>query len=221
MVRPLKNSEMHKRRPTNQIQNYAHREDRFEAEEAVFSAFEQIVRDYAAPLMRFIYSRVRCPADAEDICQETFLKAFRSRDSFDGQSSLKTWLFSIAYHETVSFLRKKKLPTSDSFGLLSAKAPSPEPEDRDGENIWHWARELPAEQYTLLWLKYKEELSTEEIARILRKSRLNTRVMLHRARRRLAEILQRKLNSRTEPFLGCVPKRLACKSGASHVLPHH
>ncbi|MEJ5259641.1 MAG: sigma-70 family RNA polymerase sigma factor [Anaerohalosphaeraceae bacterium] len=212
---------MQKRRDTNPTQDNARREDRFQTAETAFSAFEQIVRDYTAPLMRFIYSRVRCPADAEDICQETFLKAYRSRNSFDGQSSLKTWLFSIAYHETVSFLRKKKLPTTGTFGLLSAKIPLSEPENRDEENIWHWARELPAEQYTLLWLKYKEELSTEQIARILRKSRLNTRVMLHRARRRLAELLQRKLHSRMEPFPGSVPKRLACKSGASHVLPHH
>ncbi len=210
---------MQKHRDTNPTQDNACREDRFQAEETVFSAFEQIVRDYTAPLMRFIYTRVRCPEDAEDICQETFLKAFRSRDSFDGQSSLKTWLFSIAYHETVSFLRKKKLPTSGSLQLLSAEAASSNPQNHDLETIWTWARELPAEQYTLLWLKYKEELSTEEIARILRKSRLSTRVMLHRARRRLAEIIQRKETASDSASLCLHPTDLAyAKKGADYVL---
>jgi len=172
-------------------------------------AFEKIVREYTVPLMRFICSRVRCSADAEDICQETFLKAFRSQHSFDGQSSLKTWLFSIAYHETVSFLRKKKIPTTSSFQSLSVENASSDSQNPDSENIWHWARELPAEHYTLLWLKYKEDLSTEQIAQILRKSRLNTRVMLHRARRRLAEILRRKEVGRDSAFLCPNPKGLA------------
>jgi len=184
------------------------RQDNLNDEKAAL-AFEGIVREYTIPLMRFICSRVRCSADAEDICQETFLKAFRSQHSFDGQSSLKTWLFSIAYHETVSFLRKKKLPTTGSFQSFSVETSSSDLQNPDSENIWHWARELPAEQYTLLWLKYKEDLSTEQIAKILRKSRLNTRVMLHRARRRLAEILRRKDSGRDSAFLSRNPKGLA------------
>ncbi|HOQ04478.1 MAG TPA: sigma-70 family RNA polymerase sigma factor [Anaerohalosphaeraceae bacterium] len=182
-------------RPKTVYKEKPFQQDNLNNEKAAL-AFEKIVQEYTIPLMRFICSRVRCSADAEDICQETFLKAFRSRDSFDGQSSLKTWLFSIAYHETVSFLRKKKIPTTGSFQSLSVENASSDLQNPDSENIWHWARELPAEQYTLLWLKYKEDLSTEQIAQILRKSRLNTRVMLHRARRRLAEILRRKETGR-------------------------
>lgn len=182
-------------------------------------AFETIIRDYADNLMRFVYSRVRSRTDAEDICQETFLKAFQGWHSFDQQSSLKTWLFSIAYHEIVSFLRKKKRSICSTLHVLSAEPSVCTTQEPESENIWHLAEQLPAELYTLLWLKYKEDLSTAQIARILRKSQLNIRVMLHRARRRLVDILQRENSRQTFPiFRPASSTGLAYEKGASHVL---
>jgi RNA polymerase sigma-70 factor (ECF subfamily) len=180
-------------------------------------AFEAIVRDYSDSLMRFIYSRVRSLPDAEDICQETFLKAFQGRKSFDGHSSLKTWLFCIAYRQIISFLRKKKLPTSGQIHWVTAESVPAPSQDQNEENIWHLAQKLSPEQYTLLWLKYKEDLSTAEIARILGKSRLNIRVMLHRARLKLADILRRDSICRDHPAVRPVPAA-AYPKGASHVL---
>lgn len=152
--------------------------------------FEQIAKEYSSSLMRFIYSRVRSLPDAEDICQETFLKAYKGRYTFNGKSSIKSWLFAIAYHETISFLRKRKLPTCVLLPSISSKTAASPSETDESFNIWALARQLPDEQYTSLLLRYQEDISIAEIAQILQKSRLNTRVILHRARRRLAEILQ-------------------------------
>jgi RNA polymerase sigma-70 factor (ECF subfamily) len=54
---------------------------------------------------------VNDPQDAEDILQETFLKAYRHLKGFDGRSSLSTWLYRIATNEALMFLRRKKLDT--------------------------------------------------------------------------------------------------------------
>ncbi len=166
-------------------------------EEAV-PAFETIVRKHSTSLIRFVYSRVRSRADAEDICQETFLKAFQAWPSFDHQSSPKTWLFAIAYHEIVTFLRKKKSIARLSREAASLPSGSELPCEESG-NIWDLAKKLPEDQYALLWLKYKEELSVAEIAKILCKSRLNVRVMLHRARCRLAKQMNGRLQESSRP----------------------
>ena len=152
------------------------------------SCFEAIVSRYTGPLMHFIYSRVRSQQDAEDLCQETFLRAFRALHTFDDRSSFKTWLYSIAFHETVSFLRKKKLPTCSFFPEMTAQIET----DFDSEykdQIWRAARQLTEDQYTVLWLKYKENLSILQIAQVTQKSRINIRVLLHRAHRKLARLL--------------------------------
>jgi RNA polymerase sigma-70 factor (ECF subfamily) len=153
------------------------------------SCFESIVARYSAPLLRFICSRVHSMQDAEDLCQETFLKAFRSLNTFDDRSSFKTWLFSIAYHETVSFLRKKKVPTCSVLPEPSDGRPENGLDSESREQIWLAASRLPEDQYTMLWLKYRENLSIPQIAQVTKKSRMNTRVLLHRARRKLAQLL--------------------------------
>jgi RNA polymerase sigma-70 factor (ECF subfamily) len=189
-------------------------------EEPLF-CFEQIAAEYSSSLMRFIYSRVRSLPDAEDICQETFLKAYKGRYSFNGKSSVKSWLFAIAYHEIISFLRKRKLPTCVLLPSISSKIAVSPSETDESFNIWALARQLPDEQYTLLLLRYQEDISIAEIAQILQKSQLNTRVMLHRARRRLSEILQQSRAGSIPSSSGVRTKSgiLPCsKKGESNVL---
>lgn len=154
------------------------------------ACFEHIVDRYSVRLIRFIYGRVQCMQDAEDICQETFLKAYRSLHTYDLRSSFKTWLFSIAYHEAVSFLRKKKIPTCPRLQEIADPESTENTALLSGDEIWSAARCLPPDQYTLLWLKYKENLSIQQIAEISGKSRLYARVILHRARKKLADILR-------------------------------
>ncbi|MFK7921833.1 MAG: RNA polymerase sigma factor [Bacteroidia bacterium] len=71
-------------------------------------AFEDIVRNYQKPLYFHIRRIVIAHADADDVLQNTFLKAWRYIDNFRAESSLKTWLYRIATNEALSFLNKQK-----------------------------------------------------------------------------------------------------------------
>src|SRR5262245_41318966 len=75
------------------------------------SAFEQILRRFQRPVLSFILRMTGDPALAEDLAQETFVKAFRSLAAFDSSRRLSSWLFRIAHNTTVDALRRRKTPT--------------------------------------------------------------------------------------------------------------
>ena len=181
--------------------------------------FEHLVTRYSARLFRFVYVRLRSQPDAEDICQETFLKAFRSLHTFDVRNSFKTWLFSIAFHETVSFLRKKKVPTRSTLPEIPSQADKEEASAEQLEVIWEAARCLAPDQYSLLWLKYKEDLPIHELAAITGKNRMHICVLLHRARRKLADMLRPCPVVSTQKRSCKVPSEISCSiQGESNVL---
>lgn len=76
----------------------------FEGQE---QAFTELVRRYLGPIFRFLRRMLNDTQLAEDITQETFVKAWRSLSRFDRNQSFKTWLFSIARHRAIDELRKK------------------------------------------------------------------------------------------------------------------
>jgi RNA polymerase sigma-70 factor (ECF subfamily) len=73
--------------------------------------FARLVEANYEMIYRLAIRMVNDPQDAEDILQETFLKAYRHLKGFDGRSSLSTWLYRIATNEALMFLRRKKLDT--------------------------------------------------------------------------------------------------------------
>jgi RNA polymerase sigma-70 factor (ECF subfamily) len=149
------------------------------------AAFDEIVRRYCQPLTMFAVSRTGSIHDAEDIIQQTFLRAYQNMDSFNTLYSLKNWLFTIAYRLIVSDYRKKrpKLLSDEAVAQLPADQPSLQ------ENQWLWqaAHELGPQAFTALWLRYKQQMSTAEIAQVMNKTKIMVRVLLHRSRIRLAE----------------------------------
>lgn len=147
------------------------------------AAFEVIVRRYSRPLAEFVARRTARVQDAEDIVQETFLRAFSSLHTFDKQYSLKNWLFSIAYRLIVSGYRQKRPQPLEEADLPSAKcATTTQPMD----DLWTIAEDLGGNFYMVLWLRYKQDMDISEIAHVMQKTQIAVRVLLHRARRRLA-----------------------------------
>src|SRR5512136_1274853 len=69
--------------------------------------FSRLVEAYSANIYRLALRMLNQPQDAEDVLQETFLKAFRHLRNFDGRSKLSTWLFRIATNEALMLLRRK------------------------------------------------------------------------------------------------------------------
>lgn len=73
--------------------------------------FARLVDAYSAPIYRLGLRMLGDPQDAEDVLQETFLKAYRALPAFEGRSSLSTWLYRIAVNEALMLLRQKRPDT--------------------------------------------------------------------------------------------------------------
>lgn len=136
--------------------------------------FRCLIETYQQPLYWHIRRMLSCHDDAEDVLQETFLRAYRHWNSFKGTSKLSTWLYKIATNEVLRFLDKNKQV------LLSIDELGPEDrsiglEDRDQEDeeaerlimLQKAIRQLPEKQKLVFNLRYYDELDYAEIAEIL------------------------------------------------------
>lgn len=154
--------------------------------------FQELVRRHYRAMLFFVTGKLRDLNDAEDIVQEAFLNAYEGIGSFDSKYKFKTWLFTIVHNCMVSHLRKKRRTKA----LDPAEIPCPRQshekavEDEDHVRlVWDAARDLPTDQFTALWLKYQEQMDTKTIASVMNKSSVSIRVTLHRARRKIADML--------------------------------
>jgi len=156
-------------------------------------AFEELVFRYEGRIYAFVLQLCRNSADAAELTQETFLKAFRTIVLYNANRSFPPWLFTIARRKCIDHHRAAP-PLSDA----------PAPDRTDGtdpadllavreERDWLWtlARQvLPSAQFQALWLNYAAEMRVEDIARVLKRTRTHIKVMLFRARRTLRRALE-------------------------------
>ena len=160
-------------------------------------AFEALVERFEAPLFRFLLVRTGRAADAEDLTQEAFLRAWQKIESYDPRWRFSTWLFTLAKRMAVSRARARRPEAPEATGtdVLAHAAVDHDPavhaaDAEERENLWALAeRVLGVEQRSALWLRYVEELPMDEIARVLGRPRVSVRVLLFRARSRLARHL--------------------------------
>ncbi|MCP4376460.1 MAG: sigma-70 family RNA polymerase sigma factor [bacterium] len=159
------------------------------------AAFEAVVGSFGPRLFRYIRQRVGNLHTAEDLLQETFLKAFGGLGRYDSSRSLATWLFTIATRVTISHGRRKyevAVPAPNELGASAIKRPDElltQKEERG--NIWEQARSLlPESHFIALWLKYAEDMSVNQMADIMDMSQSNVKVLLHRGRKKLSECIE-------------------------------
>lgn len=176
---------------------------------------EQWLTEYGDALYSYALVRVRNPALAEDLVQETLLAALKARERFAGQSSEKTWLIGILKHKLIDHLRKsrRQQQVEDIEGTADRKAL--EDEFFDERDHWRimpraWSRPerafeqdefwrafedclaaLPPHLADLFTLREIEGVDSEEVRRALEISTMNNMwVMLSRTRRRLRHCLE-------------------------------
>ncbi len=164
-------------------------------------------------LYRFALMRVREPATAEDLVQETLLAAWRAKDRFAGGSAERTWLIAILKNKIIDHYRRTRdelpLPdnadTDDAIDALFAKhsdhwvrfpAAWAKPDDAmEQAEFWRVFQDcltaLPARQAQLFTLSEIDGLSTDELCKVAAAQPSNVWVMLHRARLRLRECLEK------------------------------
>jgi len=175
-----------------EFQNFSDEELARQTQAGSLAAYEELVCRYEGRLCRFIGQFSRPGADAREITQETFVRAYQAIGLFDPRLSFAPWLFTIARRKCIDHHRAA-LPLTDQ------EAPElPDPDDpaellarrEERQNLWQLARRrLPAAQFQALWLRYAEELKVADIARVLRKTQTHVKVLLFRARQTLGREL--------------------------------
>jgi RNA polymerase sigma-70 factor (ECF subfamily) len=163
-----------------------------QAREGDEAAFKILVERYLQNVYTFCLRYTGSPADAEDAAQETFVKAWRNLNRFNTSKALKTWLFAIAKNSATDLLRKRRavhfsqFDTSDDGNVLTDTLADTEPLPEElfsrkslANEVRASLEQLKPRDRTLLSLRYEEELSFEEIARLLKMSP-NTVRSLHR-----------------------------------------
>jgi RNA polymerase sigma-70 factor (ECF subfamily) len=154
-------------------------------------SFGQLLLRYENPVFNFLHQLARNRQDAEDLTQETFLRAYQSLYRYNPSLSFATWLFTIARRVAASHFRAarhfEELPEDDQ--AVEAD-PAKLLESQDEQNsIWRRARALKPKQFEVLWLRYHEGFSVAETARIMRTNRIHVKVLLYRARGNLSTML--------------------------------
>lgn len=158
-----------------------------QAKEGSSAAFGTLVHRYHTRVYTFLLTLTRHRQDAEDLTQETFLRAWNKFHHFDPALPLLPWLFTIARRQSIAALRKSR--------PLPPDLPFPSEAEPASPALWLWEtakRELGPDAYSALWLHYREELPLKEVAGVLGKREGAVKVMLHRARKSLADALRRK-----------------------------
>ena len=163
------------------------------AQRGCATSFDQLLRRFQAPVLQFLRHR-GLAADAEDLVQETFLRAYENLHRYRRRWAFSTWLFTIARRTSINHRRRRR-PTANATAVEAAAAIGPEPLDKlvaaEGRRrLWDLAaRVLSEKQMTVLWLYYVEDMRARDVARVLGRSWGSVKVMLFRARRRLLPLL--------------------------------
>lgn len=165
------------------------------AQTGCMASLEQLVRRVQVPLVQFLSSRTRCRADADDLAQESLVRAYRALDRYEPRFRFRTWLFTIAHRLSMNRQRNDGRTTlmlePEAVCSTIADAADELSDDESRQSIWRLAAEtLDAEQTAALWLHYVEEMNTAEIGRVLGRSRAAVKTMLFRARKKLMPALR-------------------------------
>lgn len=157
------------------------------------TAFEAIVRRYQKPLFRAALRYVRRDADAADVCQRAFVRAFKSLESLQKTRSLRSWLYRIAINLSLNHIRDRRDDAPLDLDALPATS-APVGTDRliAGEQrraLVAAIAELPPKQRAVLELRIYDELPFREVAEIVGSSENAAKVNYHHAVKRLRAIL--------------------------------
>lgn len=161
------------------------------------SAFAVIVDRYKRQIYSITYSMTRNHADADDLSQDTFVKAYENLRKFKQGTNFRSWLCRIAVNSSIDHLRRRKHfsgePLDDQVETLPDQNPDPQDnvESRElMENITAAVDSLPKSQRTVVILREMQGLGLKEIAGILDCSESTVRWRLHYARKKLQKKLQ-------------------------------
>lgn len=168
-------------------------------------AFGILIERYEAPLRRYIQRLgVRNIDDQDDVLQNIFIKTYRYLNSFDTSLKFSTWIYRIAHNETMSWFRKRKVRPEGHLVAESEDVLSLLPDDIMDASAATNARlertvieaaleELDQKYRAVITLRFFEHKEYDEISDILEIPIGSVGTLLHRAKKRLADLISKKL----------------------------
>jgi RNA polymerase sigma-70 factor (ECF subfamily) len=177
--------------------------------------FAKLVDAYSGKIYRLAIKMLSHQQDAEDVLQETFLKAYRAIKSFDGRSKISTWLFRIATNEALMVIRRKHPDTVSIDEPLETEEGEQEPvqiidwcclpeeellSEETREKLDAAVQKLPERLRVVFLLRDINDLSTHETAEILGLTDTAVKTRLSRARLRLREELSIYFGEKTSDY---------------------
>ncbi len=162
--------------------------------------FAKLVEEHQDRLRGFLYRMTGSKQDAQDLAQDTFVKAYRNLQRYDSKYSFTTWLYTIARRTAYNHFRDTKSTVPLDHGWLEAEGDRPDEkacQQDEGHWIWEVVKSLKPHYREALILKYVEDLSIEEVSKVMDKSKTNVKIILFRARNQLKRTRRiRERNSR-------------------------
>ena len=167
------------------------------------NAFAVLVDRYKDLVFTLALRMIKNREEAEEVSQDTFIKVFKNLNKFKGKSKFSTWIYRVAYNTCLDRIKKLKrefnVVTIDEFTENQVKpldnALDQIINDERKQDIQKCLQLLPSDDSFLLTLFYFEELSLEEISKVVGLTANNVKVKLFRSRKKLTTILREQLES--------------------------
>ncbi len=157
------------------------------------SAFDALVRGHQKGVWRMVRRYIKSDADAADVTQQAFVRAFKGLAGFRGNSTVKSWLFRIAINCSLSWIRdhRREQPAEVAEDALTAEPTgiSNISGDQEGDRLRRAIAQLPPKQKLVLELRVFDDLPFKEVAELAECSENTAKVNFHYAVKRLREIL--------------------------------
>lgn len=155
------------------------------------TAFDELYKTYYRQVFLYLLDLCKDPDLAEEIAQETFFKVLKKIDTFEGKSSIGTWMLQIAKNHFYNYCKKKKYENVEDWESIPAKDnPENRALDKDTAREIHLILHTLEEPYKeVFWMRTFGELSFKEIGTIHGKTESWARVTYYRAKQRIKEEL--------------------------------
>ena len=164
------------------------------------SGYNEIVRRYQQQVYWVIRKMVNSHDDADDLTQEVFIKIYSALKDFREESNLFTWLYRIATNYSINHIRKAKVRNTVSFEIVTEQVESKEKKSDEAVDektkmklLIEAIETLPAQQRAVFNLRYNENLSYEDISKVMKKSVGGVKANYFHAVKKLGDYLKTRM----------------------------
>ncbi|XXM74131.1 RNA polymerase sigma factor SigX [Lysinibacillus sphaericus] len=174
------------------------------------SVFDELYSKYHQDVFNFLIYMVQNRQQAEDLVQEVYIRVLKSYQNFEGKSSEKTWLFSIAKNVAIDHFRKQKnwknrILEKFDWGRNELASEEALPEEitmanEEIQELYQCLKQCPTDYRLVIIMRYLQELSIKETSEILDWSESKVKTTQHRALKWLKQEMKQRLRKGDEPI---------------------